>query len=87
MTNLAKDMGNYLDGYTKDICKHCKKTRTIEGYDGCIGFLPNVMNACCGHGENNVAYVQFTHVDYDKNPNKQLIKGEEAIKYINKHKR
>jgi hypothetical protein len=32
------------------LCKHCGKTQTEEGYDGCLGYLPNVKHACCGHG-------------------------------------
>lgn len=35
------------------------------------------MNACCGHGENEAAYVQFW--------NKERLAGEEALKYINEH--
>ena len=31
-------------------CGHCGKGQTEEGYDGCIGNLPAVKNACCGHG-------------------------------------
>lgn len=30
-------------------CKYCGKLPSKEGYDGCIGFLPNVKYACCGH--------------------------------------
>jgi hypothetical protein len=71
-------MGNYLDGYAKETCGHCGLKRTPEGHDGCIGTLKNVMNACCGHGENEVAYVQFW--------NNERIAGEEALKYINEHK-
>jgi len=67
-------MGNYLSGYGKDTCGHCGKRRTPEGHDGCIGTLDNVMNACCGHGEDNVAYVQF----WDGT----CIRGQEALKYI-----
>lgn len=40
-------------------CGHCGKGNTPEGHDGCIGILPYVMNACCGHGDVNDAYVQF----------------------------
>ena len=52
-------MGNYLDGYAKEVCGHCNKKRTPEGHDGCLGILPGLMNACCGHGEIGTAYVQF----------------------------
>jgi len=30
-----------------------------EAYDACIGKLIGVMNACCGHGDDRDAYVQF----------------------------
>lgn len=40
-------------------CGHCGKGRTAEGHDGCLGTLPGVMNACCGHGIEGEAYIQF----------------------------
>ena len=40
-------------------CGHCGLSNTTEGHDGCLGSLPGVMNACCGHGNINEAYVQF----------------------------
>jgi hypothetical protein len=79
-------MTNYLDGYGKEFCTHCKKYRHKEGFDGCIGKLKNVMNACCGHGENNMAYVQFNHGTFDKHPNKKRLSGQEALDYITKNK-
>jgi hypothetical protein len=71
-------MGNYLDGYGKQNCLHCGLDRTKEGHDGCIGTLPNIMNACCGHGETQAAYVQFV--------DSGTIQGEEAISYIENNK-
>ena len=79
-------MENYLDGTGKKICLHCKKNRTKEGYDGCVGELKNVMNACCGHGEIKMAYVQFNHKNYNIDPNKIRLNGEKALNYINKNK-
>ena len=35
------------------------KRNTKEGHDGCLGTLPGIMNACCGHGDIDEAYVQF----------------------------
>jgi len=35
------------------LCKHCGQLPTKEGYDSCIGELPNVKFACCGHGKDN----------------------------------
>ena len=40
-------------------CGHCGKRNSIEGHDGCLGTLPDVMNACCGHGEEQEAYIQY----------------------------
>ena len=31
-------------------CTFCDRKPTVEGYDPCIGFLPGVRSACCGHG-------------------------------------
>lgn len=41
-------------------CIKCLKMPTPEGHDGCLGTLPgNVMNACCGHGDDRLAYIQW----------------------------
>lgn len=40
-------------------CGHCNREQTEEGHDGCLGTLPGIMNACCGHGIKREAYVQF----------------------------
>ena len=28
-------------------------------YDPCLGLLPGVLNACCGHGRREESYIQF----------------------------
>ena len=42
-------------------CGRCGQDDTPEGHDGCLGELPRdiVMNACCGHGEDDLAYIQY----------------------------
>lgn len=40
-------------------CGLCGRAQTIDGHDPCLGTLPGVMNACCGHGDPRDAYVQF----------------------------
>lgn len=32
------------------LCPKCSKMPTEEGYDGCLGKLPGILEACCGHG-------------------------------------
>ncbi len=31
-------------------CRRCGQPPTPEGHDACLGHLPNVVSACCGHG-------------------------------------
>jgi len=47
----------------RGICIHCKKGPTVEGHDGCLGTLPGpIMNACCGHGNIESAYIQYWYL-------------------------
>lgn len=57
-------------------CAHCKLDPTEEGHDGCLGELPVdiVMNACCGHGREDIAYVQY----WDSS----CVRGKEALNVI-----
>jgi hypothetical protein len=40
-------------------CGHCQRYPTSEGHDACLGTLPGIQNACCGHGQIADAYVQM----------------------------
>lgn len=60
-------------------CGNCGRPYTKEGHDGCLGKLSNTMNACCGHGIVEDAYIQ----DDDG----QCIRGEEALAKINQLRR
>jgi len=31
-------------------CKKCGEMPTPEGYDTCLGYIPGITSACCGHG-------------------------------------
>ena len=59
-TWVYADTGNLVSEESWRPCGHCGKLRTPEGHDGCLGTLPGVANACCGHGSPLEAYVQFT---------------------------
>ena len=43
---------------SKTPCAKCGKLPTKEGYDACLGTLPGVIDACCGHGVKE-AYIHF----------------------------
>lgn len=74
-----------MEYYTSDlagsgqfwVCINCNKLPTPEGHDGCLGILPlPVMNACCGHGNDDIAYIQY----FDEEGNGGVcIRGEEAV--------
>lgn len=49
-------------------CGYCDKHSTHEGHDACLGTLPGVMNACCGHGHTSEAYVQYWGGDVVSGP-------------------
>lgn len=38
-------------------CPKCKNMPTEDGHDYCLGILPGVKNACCGHGKEG--YIMF----------------------------
>ena len=38
-------------------CAHCGAD--ILTHDACIGRIPNVKGACCGHGDPSKAYIVF----------------------------
>lgn len=45
--------------HTIRTCGNCNAPYTSEGHDMCLGNLRGVMNACCGHGSEEEAYIQF----------------------------
>lgn len=51
---------------------------TIERPDTCIGYLPGVFNACCGHGDPDHAYLSFgsSKTDY------VTITGHDALRIM-----
>ncbi|SFP10033.1 hypothetical protein [Salibacterium halotolerans] len=77
-TVVSKEQG--CKEYVKRKCGHCGQKETAEGHDGCLGTLIGVMNACCGHGKEKGAYVQFW--------NRESVRGRKAIeimKILKKH--
>src|SRR5690625_1632556 len=55
-------------------CGYCGLRNTPEDHDGCLGTLPDVVNACCGHGETKEAYIQFG--------DGRIIRGNDARRFI-----
>lgn len=38
-------------------CPRCGRMPTAEGHDACLGILPNVIGACCGHGVKDCYFI------------------------------
>jgi hypothetical protein len=55
-------------------CPKCRQYRTVKGHDPCIANLPGVNGACCGHGDDDRAYVQ--------RKNGETLRGREALDWI-----
>ena len=55
-------------------CGHCGRHNTPDGHDGCLGHIPGVVNACCGHGNVDEAYVSYA-IGY-------CLRGEKAAKVM-----
>ena len=51
------DTGQLVSEGKDRTCGACGEESTPEGHDGCLGTLHGVLNACCGHGIDNEAYV------------------------------
>jgi len=41
------------------ICKICNQKLDYSKPDPCLGYLPGVKFACCGHGESDEGYIKF----------------------------
>lgn len=46
------DTGELVDDNPRP-CPQCHRPPTTEGYDACLGYIPGVESACCGHGKEN----------------------------------
>lgn len=49
-----------LNGLPFRACKKCGRICN-DGPDPCLGELPGVRNACCGHGHPEKSYIQFVN--------------------------
>jgi len=66
------------DNWRDRPCGKCGHMPTAEGHDPCLGTLPGVINACCGHGDVRYAYVMFE--------DKSTLRYQDAITWFQKHK-
>lgn len=56
-----KDTGQHVTENPDRPCGHCGKKNRGDGHDPCLGELPGVKSACCGHGVREDSFVIFTN--------------------------
>jgi len=62
------------------VCRRCGKTKNpFRGPDPCLGYLPDVKFACCGHGRIGSAYVAMK--------DGRVLRGQAAIDLMEELKR
>jgi hypothetical protein len=65
-------------------CARCQRLMP-EGPDACLGVLPDVAHACCGHGVTRRAYVLLggdPGQDATMINHAELLRGEIALRYL-----
>lgn len=67
-----EDTGCEVVDRTERPCARCGKKPSSEGYDACLGKLPGVKYACCGHGMEE-GYIIFE--------NGTTLKGDFSVTY------
>jgi len=68
------DTGENIKSVSQRKCPNCGEYATKEGHDFCIANLPNVKNACCGHGNIDEAYIEFN--------NGKIVRGKKCKKFF-----
>lgn len=64
-------------------CKRCGNPSTEEGHDACLGKLPGIQAACCGHGVD-VSYIVWKDGvacfwDKDGTPLREIMINEDHV--------
>lgn len=77
------------DGPCTRPCGACRRS-VVEGEpDPCLGLIPGVSHACCGHGDVRLAYVVIGGEPDQPGaawlPDSQTLEGEAALAYFEAH--
>ena len=65
-------------------CMQCGLVAVPDGPDPCLGMLPGVNAACCGHGVEE-PYVSFGVTRRTRNPMWNAFRGKEALAFFKRH--
>jgi hypothetical protein len=58
------DNDEIVDDNKSRPCPRCGMPPTTNGYDYCIGYLPGVISACCGHGVCKPILIQEGDINF-----------------------
>jgi hypothetical protein len=85
----ANDLTSTVDEHGVSVerpCVHCGALAGPDGPDPCLGMLPGVVAACCGHGTVDEAYVLFRFPQRDiPGDLGDDLRREEALQYFKQH--
>jgi hypothetical protein len=79
----ADDLTSTVDAYGVGVerpCVQCGVLAPPDGPDPCLGMLPEVVSACCGHGVEE-PYLKF-RMSHDRDAG---LRGEAARRYFRAH--
>lgn len=65
------DTNRPVSSFPNRVCGYCNLPNRVDEHDACLGELPGVMNACCGHGAEREAYIQFN--------SGEIVRGSHAL--------
>jgi hypothetical protein len=71
--------GNPMTEGDERPCVFCGRLADLDGPDPCLGWLPGVQNACCGHGLGPSAYDDHAYVQFIGG---RTLRGAEAHAYF-----
>lgn len=63
-------------------CGKCNLPNRPDGHDACLGVIAGAMNACCGHGDDAMAYVQPVGCTCAGNTSEQTARGHVCAAHV-----
>lgn len=76
-----------LHAKTQDLtCIKCNLKPTPEGSDPCLGNLPGVLYACCGHGKPGRAYILFENGIHIQGFDTVRNIGQKEVDFVKEHR-
>lgn len=73
---MEEKFNTRYDETKQTVCEACNEVCVSGKPDPCLGVIPGVSNACCGHGKNEAAYIYL-----GGKPNQAIMSIEKSISW------